>query len=285
MYSLKIQNANGDIFELSHNTQNYAIIGVTGLTPPATAINTATAGIIDGTFFNSARVNQRNIVITVVLNGDIEANRQRLYKIFPRKVPCTIYFKNANRNVKIIGYVETLDGDLFSMREQMQISIICPRPYFEDLNTIYTELAHVLRLFEFPFAIAKTPGVPMSEQTANPTCTIVNNGDAAAGCIISIAINGAVEGLKIINSTQQTYFGFDYTFSAGDEIEINTSSGVMGVILKRNGVTTNLLNYVIPGSTWFRLSLGENIFTYTLTSGDVASVVAIFATTNLYGGV
>ena len=285
MYSLKIQNANGDIFELSHNTQNYAIIGVTGLTPPATAINTATAGIIDGTFFNSARVNQRNIVITVVLNGDIEANRQRLYKIFPRKVPCTIYFKNANRDVKIIGYVETLDGDLFSMREQMQISIICPRPYFEDLNTIYTELSHVLRLFEFPFAIEKTPGVPVSEIVENPLCTIINDGDAPAGCVISISISGAVEGLKIINSTQQTFFGFDYTFAAGDEIELNTSSGAMGVTLKRNGETTNLLNYVSAGSTWFRLSLGANVFTFTLTSGDVASVVAIFATTNLYGGV
>lgn len=285
MYTLKIENSNGDIFELSHNTQNYAVIGVTGLTPPPTTINTATAGIIDGTFFNSARVNQRNVVITVVLNGDIEANRQRLYKIFPRKVPCTIYFKNANRDVKIIGYVETLDGDLFSMREQIQISIICPRPYFEDLNTIYTELAHVLRLFEFPFAIAKTPGVPVSELTENPLCTIVNNGDAPAGCIISVSISGEVEGLKIINSTQQTFFGLDYTFSAGDEIEINTCSGQMGVTLKRNGVTTNLLNYVSPASNWFRLSLGDNVFTYTLTTGDVASVVAIFATTNLYGGV
>ena len=120
MFTLKIESSLG-LVELTHDLNNYAVVGVQGLTPPPTTINTAIAGSIDGSFFNSARVESRNIVITVILAGDIEANRQRLYRIFPRKMPVTIYFKNKNRDVKISGYVEALEGDLFTQQEQMQI--------------------------------------------------------------------------------------------------------------------------------------------------------------------
>lgn len=134
MFCLKIENARGEIFELTHDTKNYAIVHVDGLTPPKSLINTSVGGGMDGTFYNSARVDQRNIVLTVVFNGDIEGNRQRLYKMFPQKSPCIIYFSNANRNVKITGYVEAMEADLFVQREQMQISLICPRPFWESLE-------------------------------------------------------------------------------------------------------------------------------------------------------
>lgn len=283
MFTLKIENTNGDIFELTHNSPNYYIPSVQGLTPPATAVNTSTAGTIDGTFFNSARVEQRNIVITVVINGDIEANRQQLYKIFPRKTPCTVYFQNANRNVKIVGYVEALEGDLFVQREQMQISIICPRPYFEALDTLYNELSKTLSMFEFPFSII-TP-IPFSEILDYPICTIDNTGDTACGTIIEIDFYNSVSGLKIFNTTTQMFFSLNYTFESNDHVVINTSSGQMGVTLYRNGAQTNLLNYVAQGSTWLRIAPGENNFTFTVESGDAENVIIHFTTALLYGGV
>lgn len=285
MFTLKIMNANGDIFELTHNTQNYAVIGVQGLTPPATAVNTSTGGAVDGTFYNSSRVEQRNIVIDIILNGDIETNRQQLYKIFNIKRPCTIYFQNANRNVQIVGYVEVLEGDLFVQREQIQISIICPRPYFEDLETIYTELSKVVRMFEFPFDIEESDPIPFSEIVDYPLCTINNGGDVECGCIITVETTDTVTGLMIYNSTTQESFGFQsYTFAAGDTITINTISGQMGVTLTRNGQTTNLLTAISANATWFKLLPGDNDFTFTTTSGGDA-VTITFASANLYGGV
>lgn len=291
MFTLKIENTNGEIFELSHNTQNYAVVGVQGLTRPQTAINTAVGGGLDGAFFNSARVEMRNIVIDIILNGDIEANRQQLYRIFPQKTQCTVYFKNQNRNVKISGYVETLGGDLFSKREQMQISILCPRPFWEDMNVIYTELSKILSAFEFPFAIAETPGVPMSEIVDFPVCVVDNGGDIPCGCIITINIvnDGSVnpvDGLKIYNLTTQEFFGFttNRTFGAGDQITINTLSGQMSCTLNRAGTTENLLNYIASGSTWFKLAVGENQFTFTaLHNTDAVRIT--FTTGVLYGGV
>ena len=188
MFTLKIKNTNGEIFELSHNTPNYAVVGVQGLTRPHTIINTSVGGGMDGTFFNSARVEQRNIVIDIVLNGDIEENRQRLYRIFPQKTACTVYFKNKNRDVKISGYVEVLDGDLFSMREAMQISIICPRPFWQDMQTIYRELSNILKMFQFPFFINATEPIPFSEHVEHGAVIISNTGDIETGFICNIAI-------------------------------------------------------------------------------------------------
>lgn len=283
MYSLKIENTNGEIFELSHDYENYYITDVQGLTPPATTVNTVKAGIIDGTFFNSASVEERNIVITLILNGDIEGNRQKLYRIFPRKTPCTIYFKNANRDVKIKGYVETIESDLFSQREKVQISIICPRPYFEDLAAIYAELSAVLALFEFPFAIEEP--IPFSEATDYPIAEIMNTGDAEAGCIITVDVKNTIQGIKIINTATQQFFFLDSAFVDHDKIIISTISGQMGVTMERGGSKFNLLNSVGANSTWLRLAPGVNHFTYTIDDGDAKDIEIGFTATLLHGGV
>lgn len=284
MFTLKIKNANGETFELTHNSENYLITDIQGLTRPQAAINTSTGGALDGTFFNSSRVEQRNLVITVELHGDIEANRQQLYSICSINKPCTIFFKNKNRDVQIIGYVETLEGDLFTSDEKMQISIICPRPYFEDLNAIYTELSETVRLFEFPFSIEESAPIPFSEIVDYPLCTVKNSGDVECGCKMAVEVIGSVTGLTIHNSTTQKFFGLNYSFTAGDTITIDTISGEMGVSLLRSGVVTNLLNYVTEGSTWIKLALGDNDFTFTTTTGDDA-VRVTFVSTNLYGRV
>ena len=285
MYTLKIENTNGEIFELTHDFSDYYVTKVEGLTPPATTINTAKAGIIDGTFFNSASVEERNIVISITINGDIEANRQKLYRIFPRKTACTVYFKNANRDVKIKGYVETIECDPFVMREKAQISIICPRPYFEDLATIYAELAATLSMFEFPFAIEEDNPIPFSEATDYPIAEIMNEGDAEAGCIISIEVNDTIQGIKIINTSTQQFFYLDSAFVDHDKITISTISGQMGVTRERGGTKTNILNYVGANSSWLRLAPGVNYFTYTIDDGDTEDVEITFEATTLYGGV
>jgi hypothetical protein len=187
-FTLKIENTKGELFELTHNTKDYVVADIQGLTRTPTAINTSACAGIDGSFFNSARIEQRNIVIDLILRGDIEGNRQRLYRIFPAKTPCTVYFKNWNRDVKIKGYVETLEGDIFAVREQMRISIICPKPYWQDMQTIYTEMSNIVNRFSFPFSIEADHPIPISAY-GDPGCTIIDNpGDVETGFICRIKI-------------------------------------------------------------------------------------------------
>lgn len=289
MYTLKIQNAAGELFELTHNRSQYSLIHVTGLTPPKADINTSVAGTIDGAFYNSARVNMRNIVLTIVIEGDIEANRQHLYRIFPIKSLCTVFFKNENMNVQISGYIELVDGDLFSKREQMQISIICPRPFWSALGLVAYELSTTVAMFSFPFSIAPTPGVAISEYTQQPTIKIYNDGSVPCGFTADIEIATgpqSVSDLTLYNLTTQKKIGIlgSVTLAAGDKAHLSTIPGSLKISMEHGGTVTNLINKLIDGSTFFNLELGENILYFTCT-GDVDDVDINITPMMLYAGV
>ena len=70
IFTLKIKNYKNEIYELTHDYEHYYVMSVSGLTPPVTTINTTVSGIHDGSYYNSSRVQQRNIVITVGLRGN-----------------------------------------------------------------------------------------------------------------------------------------------------------------------------------------------------------------------
>ena len=289
MYTLKIQNAAGELFELTHNRSQYSLIHVTGLTPPKADINTSVAGTIDGAFYNSARVNMRNIVLTIVIEGDIEANRQHLYRIFPIKSACTVFFKNENMDVQIDGYVEVVDGDLFSKREQMQISIICPRPFWSALGLVAYELSTTVAMFSFPFSIAGTPGVAISEYTQQPTIKIYNDGSVPCGFTADIEIAAGSQGitnLTLYNLTTQKKIGVldSVTLASGDKVHLSTVPGSLKISMENGSTVTNLINKLIDGSTFFPLALGENILYFTCT-GDVDDVDINITPMMLYAGV
>lgn len=134
IYGLSVTNDSfPDWYDLTADQNTYALIRVDGLNPPPVTINTSTGGTIDGTFYNSSRVQQRNIVLTILPRGNVEMNRQRLYKLFPINQRVTLRFFNQNRRVEISGYVEAIEGSLFDNPQTFNISIICPRPFLKIL--------------------------------------------------------------------------------------------------------------------------------------------------------
>ena len=70
-------------------SSGYAVLSITGLGPNKATINTDDATTSDGSVYNSARVNSRNIVLKLKLMGsdaeEIEKLRQKTYKFFPLK--------------------------------------------------------------------------------------------------------------------------------------------------------------------------------------------------------
>ena len=120
---------------------NYPVVSVDGLTPTGATINTSNVATVDGTFFNSSYVNQRNIVLTITPNVEAERARLFLYQYFKPKYPVTLYFKTRTRDVYIEGYVETFEGSLYDQKQSFQISVICPQPFFNDVKESVTELS------------------------------------------------------------------------------------------------------------------------------------------------
>ena len=280
MYNLSVKNTSGDVLRLTRDN-NYAITGVEGLTPVAANINTSTAGINDGVVYNSARLDYRNIVLTIRFTQDVEKNRIRLYNYFQTKQLCTLYFSNDTRDVCISGYVETFECDLFTLGQTAQISIICPNPYFKSVSEIVNSGSAVTAAFEFP---TEFNGVEFSTETTNTIFNIPNNGDIVTGMDISINFTGNVSTPVIRNALTGEYFRLNRDFVAGDKVTINTRNGEKSVILTRFGVDFNIINSLDAAASWLQLRRGNNMLYFGANSGT-ENMQITFTHTDLFVGV
>lgn len=282
-YTLKIINAVGIEYELSHDTDNIVIEKVEGLDPPPIDVNTAYSPA-DGTNFRSAHAQQRNIVLHLALLGDTEAQRLRLYKMFTPKQALTLFFTNRLRDVKTVCYVETPDFDIYAKPERAVISLICPSPWLESAVPVDYEPGYEVPTFEPPFSIEIDEPIPVSEVVDHPTSIIVNRGDSEVGLTAKITFTGAVTGFKLKNETTGDYFKLDYGFQSGDVLTLDTRHGKLSVNNKRSGSTFNLLQYVTSGSRWVKLPVGVNRVGITATTG-LSYITAEMSVSLLYGGV
>lgn len=282
MYTLTIENHLGEQLQLTQNP-NYNIINIDGLNPPTANINTAVNANFDGSSFKSSRLNERNIVIQLTIEGDIESNRIALYQYFKNKKQCKIYYTNGEREVYIVGYVESFECNFFSQKETAQISIICPRPYFINQSQVDISFSSVTALFEFPFSIAAA-GIEFSSLQLGTEEVIVNSGDVETGMTITFVATGTVENPTIYNVQTNEYIKVNLTMEVGDMVEINTTKGTKGVYYTSNGATTNAINDLDRGSTWLQLESGDNVVLYTADAYS-ENLMCEIAYNNLYEGV
>lgn len=282
MFTLKIENRFGDILELTHN-KNYIVTSVEGLNPPKAKINLSDVPGMNGALFNSAKAETRNLVLTVLPQSPVEKNRLTLYRFAQVAQWCKIYYSNGSVEVQIEGYVETVNGSLFSKTQSLQISIICPQPYFEGLREIRNDISSLISTFEFPFAI-EAEGIEFSYIKHDILSTVVNVGDVPTGVIIEITTRGEVVNPIIYNNLTGKSIGLNFTLANRDKIVIDTNSGSRSVKLISGNRETNIINLVRPNPEWFTLQPGENIFSYDAEVGaDLMSIV--FRHRTKFGGV
>lgn len=282
MYTLTIENHKGEQLQLTQNPK-YSITSVEGLPPPTANINTAVNANFDGSTYRSSRLNERNIVIMLAIEGDAEANRINLYQYIKAKKQCTLYYQNGSRNVSIVGYVESLEIGIFEEKEMAQISIICPRPYFADVVQTILDMSATSAMFEFPFAIPDE-GIEFSTLTVATESIVQNLGDVETGAVIIFHATGPASNPAIYNVDTGESFKVNISMSAGDLVIIDTIKGEKGVTSVINGVTTNIINNVDMGSTWLQFESGANTMLYNADSSP-ENLQCYITFNNLYEGV
>ena len=298
----------------------FAITSIKGLGPSKSSINTTDIATSDGSVFNSARVNKRNIVlsITFVGNESIETLRQKTYKYFPVKKRLTLEFITDNRFLGIVGYVESNEPNIFSSAESCQISIICPDPNFYssgDDGTVITEFNSFTSLFEFPWAefydMEQLPHgfenyIYHDEYLDKDLYTlefgsidtigmhnIPYDGDTETGVLIIMHAIGPVtmpvvydittqESITVNTNTLEVLTGSPMI--ASDTIEISTVKGNKYVKLIRSGHEYNIINCVGKHAGWFQLLKGDNVFGYSAESG-IENLILTMENRMLYEGV
>lgn len=267
MFTLAIENAKGNRLRLTQNP-NYSLISVDGLNPAKANINTAVNANFDGSTFKSARLENRNIVIMLAINGAIETNRIELYKFIKVKEGITVYVTNGTRDVFIKGYVEDMQIGIFDRQQVVQVSIICPNPYFTNVAEYHEDFSNVVGRFEFPFSIEEA-GVVFGEIVVDAEVNVQNLGDVVCGMIIEFKAIGNVTDPAIYNTGTGKFMKLNVEMADGDVIQINTNKGEKAVLEISGGTVSNILNKLDPTSTWLELEPVDNIMMYTATAGAV----------------
>ena len=224
---------------------------IQGLDPVKATVTTAAYGSVDGAAYTGSDVLTRNIVLTIHPNPDwktwtFEKLRRLVYSYFMPKLETRLeLYSDDIPPVVISGIVESCTANPFVKDVEIQVSIICPDPYFTALN---------------PTVITGSS----SDGTA-PT-EIDYDGDIEAAIVVEVTRlldpNPTTIGIQIGDPTL-SYFNvpgaavnanmyFIMSSLAGQKYVQNVNLG--------SGVITNLLNQLQQGSEWPMLQPGSNDF-------------------------
>ena len=299
--SITVTNPKGEslVLDLFHPEKSGLIVkSITGLGPPKANINSTDLATADGALYSSARASTRNIVFNLafMFAPTIEDVRQKTYKYFPLKKKVTIEVQTDNRSLMTEGYVESNSPDIFSKEESTQISILCLDPFFYDPNPTYTQFATVTPNFEFPFSNESVEDdlIEFGLINLDTRSVLEYSGDVDTGVLITVHAIGTVSGtitiynvethesMKIDLSKIRTLIGRDY--GNGDDILISTVSGDKYVQVLHDGKYTNAIAAIEKLADWFTISVGKNIFNFTVTQGT-ENLAMTFSYRNAYGGI
>lgn len=284
--SITVTNHLGESIKLElgfPEKSGFLIQEITGLGPCLATINSTELATSDGATFNSARVGTRNIVLSLkfLFKPTVEHVRQLSYKYFPIKKRVRLLIETDNRLAETYGYVESNEPSIFSDSSGTQISIICHDPYFysagPDGQTV-TVFNGLNPTFEFPWSNESLvdPMLNMGTLEYKTAQTVYYRGDAEVGMIITMQALDVVEHVTITKAETRETFKIDtdkltamtgHPIIQGDEIVISTIRNDKYVRLLRNGEVINILNAITRDSTWFRLSQGDNAFSYAAEFG------------------
>lgn len=283
MFKAKLTNSKGDYISLNYNSP-FIITNADGLYPSDATVNTSSIALIDGTKFNSSKVNEKQILLEITINSEAEKNRINLYKVLKPKEKIRFDYENKLRKVFIEGIIVSVPITHFAKKQVCTLTLKCPFPYFKEAQEIINDISNTINMFHFPFSITDNEPIPLSYLDTLATVTIENYGDIETGMIIEIYARNNVLNPKIFNYITGEYVGVNFSMQAGDSIYIDTNQGKKTIELFREGKTTNIFNMRMKDMTWISLNYGENTFYYEAEQGVYNMSVKI-SHTNLYVGV
>lgn len=285
MYKLTLQNKSGRKLQFNQIGGPFTISTISGLNPAPATINTSGSALIDGEKYNSSKVNMRTINMAFAIEYEAEKNRLEIYKVLQTSKPISLHYKSDHFDVFIEGWVQAINIDHFAKKQVATAVIICPFPYFKAAQETINDLSSLINLFHFPFASTEEPEIAFGYIDPTTAEVVDNEGAIETGLTFELYAKAAVENPKVYNYTTGEFIGINYAMQAGDVITITTEKGNKTVVLLREGVETNLFNYLMEGITWLQLEVGGSAFVYEVGTGLISDLLVSIKHRNLFEGV
>ena len=229
--------------------------------------------MIDGATYQGSVAKYRDIELTLTDIGDYVANRNALNRLFKEKSKGTLIFWEADASPrKIDYYVEKVNSSGEDPFREHEISLICPDPFFYDIDASSEEMASWVSAFTFPFASPSTGSV-FGYKVNSRIQTIQNDiAEDNIGITIIMSCLGAVTNPSIthIETNSSLHIGHEdkpFNMVAGDIVTITTATGNKHVTLTRNGETSEINHYLTEDSVFIQLMRGSSSFGFGADSG------------------
>ena len=268
------------------------VVSFKGLESPTYSIHTSSNATQDGLITTGKKVNERVIDIIFGIDDIKQPSTYRRKveaffngkKSFKLKV-CYIYNK-AIIDFEVQDFYWSPLENLWDYIEG-NISLLCPYPYWSDLDDFGKNIAGTTPQFTFPLVLSSfnengssAIGKAMSYTSLTNEVNLFNKGDVETGLHIKfIAKKGPVINPKIIKETTGEYIDVICNMVQGDIVEINTNPGQKSIM--HNGV--NIFKQKTKLSTFFNLDVNDNIVSYSALENQTNLEIRIYYTPKYLG--
>ena len=269
---LTLINKNGDTLDLLNSRNYFILYKADAMHGVDTDINESETPYIDGTQIQSVKAMPRSIELGFKIVGDVQTAINYFTSYVKSKQFVTLEEINDDERDIVIKGVATIPPYTRMLQAcEINLTVYCGQPYWEDAVQIVNTLSMYLDLLYFPVEgqYFTEYGRPFGAIDTEVTKTFTNESDTSVGMLIDIVALGSIVNPRIgCESGDQVgwYLQLNLTLNQNDIVEINTVRGNKYITI--NGSETYngqpILNYLeFNGNDWLQLETGNNTFNAT----------------------
>lgn len=282
MQRITYTNSHGESIVLSHRSP-FLLSKIDGLGDVEANVQMQKSPYQDGSTHVDTLLEPRFISMQVSIVGrsreDVSAYREQLARVFNPKLSGVILYENGrvSREIKAVPeHVPKYPSDDRGLTYQIAlVNLVCPNPYWQDINPTVTKLQDFVGNFFFPISF------PASFSIRGDEKNLFNEGHAPTP--IKVTFRGEAVNPMITKVSTGEFIRIKRTIPAEHSLVITTGFNEKAVrIIDPYGVELNAMGYIDLDSTFFSLDVGENNLKF-ITSGGNPEVFIEYR--NLYLGV
>ncbi len=249
--------------ELVLGPKPYPIESISGLESTDYELTFADNANLPGSTLVGQRAGKRPISIRFDLPSTPEfaRHRQELIRFFRPDIAGELLVDYNGLQRKIPYVIEEFRFQNSNLYEQLraQLDLLCPQPFFLDLNNYGKNIAAKTPLYGFPLWIHRTRGFAMGYRTLKKHVSLPNEGDVDTGIeIVFKAARGTVTNPKLEKVSTGEFVQVMVEMQQGDILHVNTNPGQKRIEL--NG--ENLFHRKSRLSQFFQITVGDNVLKY-----------------------
>ena len=265
MQSLTITNSNGDSIVLGHRPP-FLLSKIDGLGDVDADVQMTRAPFQDGSTHVDTLLQPRFIDMEIsILTDDVSGMRQQLARVLNPKLTLSLVYENGSVTRQIQAYSEHVPkypSDGRGRRYQIAlINLVCPNPYWQDVNPTMLKLQDFVGNFFFPVSF------PASFSIRGDQENFINDGHVSTP--IKVTFRGEAVNPMITNVSTGEFIRVNRTIPAEHSLVITTDMNYRTVrIVDPYGVEMNAMGYIDLASTFFSLDVGENNLSFITDGGN-----------------